>query len=377
MQCMRKPLTVFVMCENIRAYPLARQYQNTTNTTILIMTQFRTTMTAAALALAAIASVPTVQAAPIAYEGFDYNVGVLSGNNGGGGWNGAWLQNGGSINNSLVVAGGFTYTDVNGYSLVVSGNRAHITGDGSATGDNTGGTTASANPLRLLNSGRGLSGGPETTWISMLALRTGLPITPGAAPNDYLYNRAFGAQFFYQSTTATAAGNEQFSVGRATQSSETTSWANDTWSVSQQGNANGQKVSNVNFANSPADFLLIRIDHVGSTLNDAANADTLRMWINPSDLNLIPSDASADITFSANEFAGVPLSLTRDFIFNRIRLFGGGFVAGTGYGAFDLDELRIGETFGDVTPNAITVPEPAIGALAGLGLLALISRRRR
>src|SRR6187549_3124525 len=76
MQCMRKPLTVFVMCENIRAYPLARQYQNTTNTTILIMTQFRTTMTAAALALAAIASVPTVQAAPIAYEGFDYNVGV-------------------------------------------------------------------------------------------------------------------------------------------------------------------------------------------------------------------------------------------------------------------------------------------------------------
>ena len=332
-----------------------------------------------ALVFAGLVSVDlTAKAALLAYEGFDYAPGVLSGNSGGVGWNGGWLQNGGSINNSLVVAGSYTYTDVNGYSLIVSGNRAHATGDGTATGDNTGGTTGSAQPLRLLNSGRGLSGGPETTWISMISLRTGLANpAPGAPPADYLYGRAVGTQFFYQSTTATSAGNEQFSIGRATQSSETdTSWVNDTWTVSQQGNANGQKVSNINFANSPADFILIRIDHVGSTLNDVANADTLRMWINPGDLNVVPSDASADIVFNASEFAGAPLSLTRDWIFNRIRLFGGG-LQGTSYGAFDLDELRIGETFGDVTPNTNIIPEPAAAALVGVGILALISRRRR
>ncbi len=361
----------------ISGHTLWRNNQIRTNTTIIIMTQLRTTITAALLAFAGIAAVPTAQAALLAYEGFDYATGVLSGNNGGVGWNGAWIV-GGNANNSQVVAGSYTYTDINGYSLITSGNRAHITGDGSATGDNLGGNNAGASPLRLLNAGRGLSGGLETTWISLIALRTGIPNpSPAAAPNDYLYGRAIGAQFFYQSTTASTAGNEQFSIGRATQSSETdTSWANDTWSVSQQGNANGQKVSNVNFANSPADFLLIRIDHIGSTVNDAANADTLRVWINPTDLNLIPSDASADITFNASEFAGAPLNLSRDWIFNRIRLFGGN-LQGTSYGAFDLDELRIGETFADVTPNAIIVPEPAVAAVAGLGLLALISRRRR
>ncbi len=340
------------------------------------MLQLKKLISPAIVAFAVIiASTPQSHAALLAYDPFDSDPGVLTGSASGFGFTGGWAQNGGNINNSRVVAGSFTFMDNNGYSLVSSGNRAHVTGDGSATGDNTGGTTGSASPLRLLNFGRGLSGGAETTWVSMLSLRTGLPNpAPAAAPNDYLYGRAVGTQFFYQSTTATTAGNEQFSIGRATQSSETdTSWVNDTWTVSQQGNANGQKVSNANFAEGDADFLLIRIDHIGSTVNDVANADTIHLWINPSDLNVMPSDGTADVVFNANEFAG-SLALNRDWIFNRIRLFGGG-LQGTSYGAFDLDELRIGETFADVTPNVI--PEPATGMLMGLGLLALIARRRR
>ena len=333
---------------------------------------------AAAVSLAGLTS---ARATLLAYEGFDYTANAtFTGLSGGSGWSTAWALNGGNTLNSVTLAGSFTYTDINGYSLVTSGNRAHVTGDGSALGDNLpGGTAAGAQPLRSLNFNRGITGGPETTWISMLAIRTGLPNpTPSAPPADYLYGRAFGVQFFNQTTTATTAGNEQFSVGRATQSSESnTGLPNDTWSVSNQGAANAQKVSNVNMASGPADFLLIRIDHIGTTANDLANADTIRVWINPPDLNIAPSDGSADIVFNSNEFAAPPESTTRDFFFNRIRLFGGSVQttpSGRSYGSEEIDEFRIGDTFGDVTPNAI--PEPSAFAFGGLGLLVLVFRRR-
>lgn len=357
------------------------------------MKQFRsiTSIGTVAIALTVMLGQQNSKATLLAYEGFDYTPGNLdTTKNGGIGWSQAWQPTpttSPAINNQQVFAGGFNYTDGLGNSLVVSGNRAHVTGDGGASGDNIGGngTTTSVTPTRGLAFSRGTSGLTESTWISFIALRTGLPQGSvgqppvGAAPNDYLYGRAASAQFFYNSAASTTGGSEMFSVGRATQSSETgaaSSLQNDTWGILQQGNALATKVSSVNWASSPADFMLMRIDHVGgigASGGVLTNADTIRLWINPN-LDVLPADGAADITLNANDF-NPTLAINRDLVFNRFRIFGGGTNAVVGYGSIEMDEIRVGETFVDVTPYT-SVPEPAVAALGGLSVLAIVLRRR-
>ena len=345
----------------------------------------------AAIALSALLSQQTANAALLAYEGFDYTAGNLdTTKNGGIGWAQAWQPTtvSGNLANQQVFSTGFNYTDGLGNALTVSGGRAHVTGDGGATGDNIGGvgTGTSVTPTRGFNFNRGANGLTETTWMSFISLRTGLPQGSagqppvGAPPNDYLYGRAASAQLFYNSASSTTAGSEMFAIGRATQSSETTAAAsllqNDTWGILQQGNANATKVSTINFAAGAADFMLMRIDHlpgINAVSGLLTNADTIRIWINPN-LDVAPADGAADITLNANDF-NPTLAINRDLIFNRFRIFGGGTNAVVGYGSIELDEIRIGGGFADVTPYT-SVPEPAMAALGGLGVLALILRRR-
>lgn len=340
--------------------------------------------------LALMASQPASKASLLAYEGFDYTVGNLAGNNGGSGWTSAWALNGGNTANSQIVNGSFSYTDALGYSLVTSGNRAFVTGDGSVNGDNlAGGTAASASPLRILNFSVGTAGLTTSTWVSFLAIRNDTPSpVPAAAPNDYTHSRAASVGFFYNATTtSTAAGNEQFAIGRGTQSSETfnTALQNDTWGILEQGNANATVASSVPFYGTPVDFILMRIDSVGTTVNDAANADTIHIWINPADLNNAPADGTADITLKSDLFAApAPQAVNRDLNFDRLRLFAGNPQGTLGstytYGSLSLDEIRLGTTFADVTPNLLAVPEPTVLGLMALGGLVLaraLGRRRK
>jgi len=388
---MKNPLTRLLIRENIRAYPLARKQSEHNQTIPMKYQRTTTTIGATALALAALLSQQSANATLFAYEGFDYAADqTLLGLNGGSGFANAWQTNSTALNNALVVGGSYAYTDSFGNSLVTAGNRAHVTGNGTAVsqttgaGDNTGGSTANGAPFRALNVTRGVTGGPDTTWISFLGLRTGNPdITIDPAPSDYLYGRAASAQFFYNSVSSATGtrGNEHFSVGRGTQSSETgatTALPNDTWGVLQQGNALATKASTVNWASSPADFLLMRIDHVGgigSAGGVITNADTIRIWINPLSLATAPVDGTEDILLNANDF-NPSLAINRDLIFNRLGLFGGSENATVGYGAMDFDEFRIADTFGDVTPYT-SAPEPTVAALGGLSALLLILRRRR
>ena len=109
------------------------------------------------------AAVLTVTAAPvaIAYEGFDYPVGVrLKGQNGGGGWAGAWdiADSAGialDISQSGVIASGLRYTDSAGNDLLTSGGAWQ-----------TDANVAYGQALRATSASTGAGG--STRWVSFL-----------------------------------------------------------------------------------------------------------------------------------------------------------------------------------------------------------------
>jgi hypothetical protein len=108
-------------------------------------------------------------------------------------------------------------------------------------------------------------------------------------------------------------------------------------------------------------MLLLKISY------GAADADTAQLWVNP---NL--SLGEAGLGPAAATIASDVLT------FNGIRLTAGGSQnGGVAAASGTLDELRVGDTFADVTPTTAPVPEPTALTALGMGTLALLSRRRR
>jgi hypothetical protein len=115
-------------------------------------------------------------------------------------------------------------------------------------------------------------------------------------------------------------------------------------------------------------LMVARIDHYGG----ATPRDQVLMWIDP-DMNAAPSVASADATIDLSAIEARGLAQTAPitpafntasgnlFSFDRIRLFAGNAQADTPFAEWSLDEIRIGETFSDVTPH---IPEPSSPARA-------------
>lgn len=319
---------------------------------------------------------PSTQAALLAYEGFDYTPGLgLQGLNGGYQWTSPWAT---ATANSQVVGGNLVYQDPLGNYALSSGNSVHVTGDGVSDGLPGGLGNSSANPFRKL-ADRGTSAG--TTWISFMALRTGLTTTNAYSNvnGPANYGRATGAQLFYNANpTSTTQGNEIISFGRGTANSDPAGLANDTWGYLLRGNGALTKASTDAWntpanANSTADFILVKIDHNNGVSNPMD--DVMQMWINPilSNEGLL---GAATLTFNPGDFGGTAPNEERDLAFNAFRLFAGNWNTTVGnYGSMNVDEIKIGETYGDVT--LLAVPEPSILALVGIGGLALVNRLRR
>lgn len=330
-----------------------------------------------ALAFAGLCTVaPNAQAALLAYEGFDYNAGLgLQGLNGGYLWTAPW---GAATANSQIVGGNLVYQDSLGNFALSSGNSLHLTGDGVTDGLPGGLGNSSANPFRRLAT-RGAS--PSTTWISFMALRTGTTTTNAYSNVNGLvnYGRATSVQLAYNATpTSTTAGNEQLSFGRATANVEPAGLVNDTWGYFLRGNGALTKSSTDPWntppnASSTADFILVKINHNGGIATPID--DSMQMWVNPI-LNNEGLLGAATLTFNPGDFGGAIPNEERDFAFNAVRLFAGNWNTTVGnYGSMNVDEIKVGETYGDVT--FLPVPEPSVLALFGLGGLAVVQRLRR
>jgi hypothetical protein len=267
-------------------------------------------------------------ATPLAYEGFDYDPGSISGLNGGTNWSAPW--GGSNLTTSAVVSGGLTYTDSNGDSLVVSGNSA-----------TTSGQSGSAQVTRALSSA-GADG--TTTWISYIGQR----LSPHPTENENLVRAA--------SLQVRQGSSEKLAIGKGTTAAPN---VQQNWAILYGGTAANSAYSTTPHLSEA--FLVVRIDHLG----DASTPDNAWLWVNP----LLATDP--DTSAAHAEFLGLS-----DISFDGIRVFAGNSTGDGPYAALAFDEIRLGTEFVDVAPIAL-VPEPAAAVLALVGLLAASSRRKR
>jgi hypothetical protein len=259
-------------------------------------------------------------AALLAYDGFDYAAGDLTGQNGGAGWGGAYTDTG---NSTVVDATGLTYGPL------------ATTGGSDRTAD--GGTATTLN-FRTLNQAYGDN---ETeTWISLLGRRNGATVT----------NLFAGLSFYNSGGTATANG--ELSVAATTQGSTVPGLPD--WRILDLG-AGQSTNANVGITPDVVDLLAVRIT-----------------W-GVADAGLVGTGTSAVYLYVNPALGGTPTPTTGRNItmtnFDKIRLAGQNGID------YSFDEIRIGETFADVTP--VTVPEPTAFALAGGALAFLGSLRCR
>jgi hypothetical protein len=159
------------------------------------------------------------------------------------------------------------------------------------------------------------------------------------------------------------------------------------------------RFSQTNFAGEVS-LMVARIEHYGASGDGSQygieKPDKLVIWMNP-DLNAEPNEADADVVLdlaqvetraadivAAGGITAKPYNVLNDanmFSFDRIRLFAGNASGNRAAADWLVDELRIGDTYGDVTPHtaplaSVSIPEPCSLLLAVAALGGVAMRRR-
>jgi hypothetical protein len=265
---------------------------------------------AAALFVAALAS--RSNAALQAYEGFDYGPdgGDLLGASGGSGFSGGW------------AAGGFNASISNNFDRendVLSFGSLQTTGGTvrtAAVGAIAGVTRNLAAPLGQANT---------TVYVSFL-------VRPEGTLNGGAFNGFLGL-------VLESAGEPELFIGKPGGGSI------NNWVIEDRGGS-GQHSSPIAASTAATALLVVKAEFA------SAGNDTITLFVDPTPG--APEPATGILKNDAN--FGIVTGLT---IYST--------------GAMRIDELRVGETFADVTP----IPEPGALGLLVASALALPLRRRR
>ncbi len=266
------------------------------------------------LLLVALAAQPA-GAALIAYESFDYaNVGGdLLGSGGGFGFSGNWQP------------GGFNaFTNTN-YDIQADG----LTFGPLLTSGRSAGTLAvdaMAGITRNLTAPLGLV--DQTVYLSLL-------VRPEGVLNAGAFSGFFGLNF-------ESATEPELFVGKPG------GGATGQYVIEDRGGS-GQVSSGVNAQVGETALLVVKAEF------SATGNDTFTLFVNPT-LGVEPLTGAVKSNSNVGSVVGLTIYST---------------------GALRIDELRLGQTFADVTPAATAVPEPTSLALLLLGVGAIYFARRR
>jgi hypothetical protein len=324
------------------------------------------------------------RAAVLAYEGFDYTPNTLLVNGGvglggGTGWAGPWDESQALSYATTTQANSLQYTDSQGNVLTTVGGKLLNTGVGDGV------TSQTSQPGRTLANRRASpeTGATVSTWVSFLGQRIGELDSTGTFAGTYrrganlaMFDLSGGTQ--PEKFNIGESSNQQYPLGGGAYE--------DRWQTRAPGipaavvvpqpypqNPEGSGTSTatgaqVRDAFSQAKFadvglFVMRIDHVAGSMNniDSGGNDNVYVWLNPN-LSSTPSDAtasikyvSADIVAAAAAVMPTPVAPYNgdggEFNFDRFRLFAGNVAGTTPFAQWLFDELRVGDTFADVTPH--------------------------
>jgi hypothetical protein len=285
-----------------------------------------TLLVAGALALLAV----PVHAALLAYEPFTNAPGTaIIGSSGGFGFTNAWQANG-SGGVATNTPDGLQYADQSGNVLQTATGAGFFQG---LTSANT-----SMQPNRQFSFSRATNGEAAITWISMLLVRQGP--TNGTLNNPF----ARGVNITFDYPTSSGGANQRVGVGNSSgAATNTVGILNAGGNLRPSANPPYQFGGGYGSVPSITNFVILRIDHIAGTAQQAN--DNAYLWINPANLAVEPLTNAA--TTNVLGLYDYSIGLVRVFV-------GGQNNASQPYGEVIVDELRVGETYADVTPYTPT-----------------------